>query len=123
MGAMMASITRELLFFLPFILLALLALYTTTVAKCHATHHQWRRPKKKRPNLPPGALGWPFVGETFGYLRAHPATSVGRFMEQHVARSVQFNSPPPSLASSISIYIGAHTHDMHDAATTHHASC
>lgn len=87
MGAMMASITSELLFFLPFILLALLALYTTTVAKCDGTH-QWRRPKKKRPNLPPGALGWPFVGETFGYLRAHPATSVGRFMEQHVARSV-----------------------------------
>lgn len=86
MGAMMASITSELLFFLPFILLALLALYTTTVAKCHATHQPWRRHKKKRPNLPPGALGWPFVGETFGYLRAHPATSVGRFMEQHVAR-------------------------------------
>lgn len=85
MGAMMASITSELLFFLPFILLALLALYTTTVAKCHGTH-QWRRQKKKRPNLPPGARGWPLVGETFGYLRAHPATSVGRFMERHVAR-------------------------------------
>jgi hypothetical protein len=87
MGAMMASITSELLFFLPFILLALLALYTTTVAKCHGTH-QWRRQKKKRPNLPPGARGWPLVGETFGYLRAHPATSVGRFMERHVARCV-----------------------------------
>ncbi|CAN6290127.1 unnamed protein product [Urochloa humidicola] len=82
MGAMMASITSELLFFLPFILLALLTLYTTTVAKC-----RWRRPaKKKRPNLPPGSPGWPFVGETFGYLHPHPATSVGRFMDQHVAR-------------------------------------
>ncbi|CAN6307400.1 unnamed protein product [Urochloa humidicola] len=86
MGAMMASITSELLFFLPFILLALLTFYTTTIAKCHGAH-RWRRPaKKKRPNLPPGALGWPFVGETFAYLRPHPATSVGRFMEQHVAR-------------------------------------
>ncbi|KAB8090904.1 hypothetical protein EE612_016247 [Oryza sativa] len=33
MAAMMASITSELLFFLPFILLALLTFYTTTVAK------------------------------------------------------------------------------------------
>ncbi|CAL4921643.1 unnamed protein product [Urochloa decumbens] len=87
MGAMMASITSELLFFLPFILLALLTFYTTNAAKCHGAHRWWLRPtKKKRPNLPPGSTGWPFVGETFAYLRPHPATSVGRFMEQHVAR-------------------------------------
>ncbi|XP_062216300.1 steroid (22S)-hydroxylase [Phragmites australis] len=85
MGAIMASITSELLFFLPFILLALLTFYTTTVAKCHGSH-RWRSTKKKRPNLPPGAPGWPFIGETFGYLRPHPATSIGQFMEQHVAR-------------------------------------
>ena len=82
MGAIMASITSELLFFLPFVLLALLT------AKCHGAH-RWRRSRKKRPNLPPGATGWPFIGETFGYLRPHPATSVGQFMEQHVARSVR----------------------------------
>uniref|UniRef100_A0ACD5TWJ8 Uncharacterized protein n=1 Tax=Avena sativa TaxID=4498 RepID=A0ACD5TWJ8_AVESA len=83
MAAMMASITSELLFFLPFILLALLTFYTTNVAKCHGAAH---RTKKRRPNLPPGSVGWPFIGETFGYLRAHPATSVGHFMNQHVAR-------------------------------------
>ncbi|KAM0839634.1 hypothetical protein ACQ4PT_060181 [Festuca glaucescens] len=82
MAAMMASITSELLFFLPFILLALLTFYTTTVAKCHGAH----RTTKKRPNLPPGSVGWPFIGETFGYLRAHPATTVGHFMNQHIAR-------------------------------------
>lgn len=82
MAAMMASITSELVFFLPFILLALLTFYTTTVAKCHGAH----RTKKKRPNLPPGSVGWPFIGETFGYLRAHPATTVGHFMNQHIAR-------------------------------------
>ncbi|VAH69980.1 unnamed protein product [Triticum turgidum subsp. durum] len=81
MAAMMASITSELLFFLPFILLAVLSFYTITVAKCNAG-----RTKKKRPNLPPGAVGWPFIGETFGYLRAHPATSIGQFMNQHIAR-------------------------------------
>lgn len=85
MVAMMASITSELLFFLPFILLALLTFYTTTVARCHGIH-RWRREKKKRPNLPPGARGWPFIGETYGYLRAHPATSIGHFMDQHIAR-------------------------------------
>ncbi|KAF7040694.1 hypothetical protein CFC21_050580 [Triticum aestivum] len=72
----MASITSELLFFLPFILLAVLSFYTITVAKCHAG---WT--KKKRPNLPPGTVGWPFIGETFGYLRAYPATSIGQFHE------------------------------------------
>ncbi|KAI4993496.1 cytochrome P450 90B2 [Hordeum vulgare subsp. vulgare] len=86
MAAMMASITSELLFFLPFILLALLTFYTSSVAKCHGLHRWSGRTKKKRPNLPPGAAGWPFVGETFGYLRAHPATSIGQFMNQHIAR-------------------------------------
>ncbi|KAF7033751.1 hypothetical protein CFC21_044825 [Triticum aestivum] len=81
MAAVMASITSELLFLLPFILLAVLSFYTITVAKCHAG-----RTKKKRPNLPPGAVGWPFIGETFGYLRTHPATSIGQFMNQHIAR-------------------------------------
>lgn len=86
MAAMMASITSELLFFLPFILLALLTFYTTTVAKCHGVRRWSGRTKKKRPNLPPGAVCWPFIGETFGYLRAHPATSIGQFMNQHIAR-------------------------------------
>lgn len=86
MAAMMASITSELLFFLPFILLALLTFYASTVAKCHGVHRWSGRTKKRRPNLPPGAVGWPFIGETFGYLRAHPATSIGQFMNQHIAR-------------------------------------
>ncbi|VAI08010.1 unnamed protein product [Triticum turgidum subsp. durum] len=86
MAAIMASITSELLFFLPFILLALLTFYTSAVAKCHGLHWWSGRTKKRRPNLPPGAVGWPFIGETFGYLRAHPATSIGQFMDQHICR-------------------------------------
>lgn len=42
--------------------------------------------KRNQLNLPPGRQGWPFVGETFGYLKPHPATSVGQFMEQHILR-------------------------------------
>ncbi|KAL2905556.1 Cytochrome P450 90B1 [Bienertia sinuspersici] len=42
--------------------------------------------KKALPNLPPGNVGLPFIGETFGYLKPHPATTIGKFMEEHIAR-------------------------------------
>ncbi|KAK7842429.1 cytochrome p450 90b1 [Quercus suber] len=42
--------------------------------------------KKSRLNLPPGNTGWPFLGETIGYLKPYSATSIGNFMEQHISR-------------------------------------
>lgn len=42
--------------------------------------------KRKQLKLPPGNVGWPFFGETFAYLKPHPATSMGEFMEQHISR-------------------------------------
>ncbi|XP_051127318.1 cholesterol 22-monohydroxylase CYP90B51 [Andrographis paniculata] len=45
-----------------------------------------RRRKNRRPNLPPGSMGWPFLGETIAYLKPYPATTVGEFMERHISR-------------------------------------
>ncbi|KAK7262849.1 hypothetical protein RJT34_30430 [Clitoria ternatea] len=44
--------------------------------------------KRKKPtlNLPPGQMGWPFLGETIGYLKPYPAITIGHFMEKHIAR-------------------------------------
>ncbi|KAK0606480.1 hypothetical protein LWI29_038209 [Acer saccharum] len=44
------------------------------------------RRKQRRYNLPPGNMGWPFIGETIGYLRPYSATTIGEFMENHVSR-------------------------------------
>ncbi|GFQ00369.1 cytochrome p450 90b1 [Phtheirospermum japonicum] len=44
------------------------------------------RRKTNRVNLPPGNMGWPFLGETIAYLKPYPANTIGKFMEQHISR-------------------------------------
>ncbi|RYQ80231.1 hypothetical protein Ahy_Scaffold1g106775 isoform E [Arachis hypogaea] len=45
-----------------------------------------RKQTKPKLNLPPGKMGWPFLGETIGYLKPYSATTIGEFMDQHIAR-------------------------------------
>ncbi|XP_074309086.1 steroid (22S)-hydroxylase-like [Silene latifolia] len=42
--------------------------------------------KKSTLNLPPGKMGLPFIGETIGLVKPYPTTTLGNFMEEHIAR-------------------------------------
>ncbi|XP_057820740.2 cholesterol 22-monohydroxylase CYP90B52 isoform X2 [Cryptomeria japonica] len=42
--------------------------------------------RKTKMNLPPGNMGWPFLGQTVEYLKPHLATTPGRFMEENCSR-------------------------------------
>ncbi|KZV19020.1 hypothetical protein F511_08448 [Dorcoceras hygrometricum] len=46
----------------------------------------FRRRRRKPYNLPRGSMGWPFIGETISYLKPYSATTVGKFMEEHISR-------------------------------------
>ncbi|KAF7828844.1 cytochrome P450 90B1 [Senna tora] len=46
----------------------------------------FKRNQKPKLNLPPGKMGWPLVGETIGYLKPYSATTIGDYMEHHIAR-------------------------------------
>ncbi|CAK9135852.1 unnamed protein product [Ilex paraguariensis] len=50
-------------------------------------------------DLPKGSMGWPFLGETLGFLKPHKSNSLGSFLQEHcsrygsVFRSHLFGSP------------------------------
>ncbi|KAL2520561.1 Cytochrome [Forsythia ovata] len=40
----------------------------------------------KRATRTSGNMGWPFLGETIAYLKPYTATTIGKFMEEHISR-------------------------------------
>ncbi|KAL6956418.1 hypothetical protein U1Q18_046881, partial [Sarracenia purpurea var. burkii] len=36
--------------------------------------------------LPKGSFGWPLLGETLAFLKPHPSTSIGAFLQDHCSR-------------------------------------
>ncbi|KAM7509203.1 hypothetical protein LguiA_019656 [Lonicera macranthoides] len=43
--------------------------------------------KKEDPkDVPNGTMGWPFLGETLGYLKPHKSNSMGSFLQEHCSR-------------------------------------
>nr|BCU09065.1 cytochrome P450 family 90 [Dioscorea japonica] len=43
-------------------------------------------PSKRGLNIPPGSMGWPFLGETIAFRKLHPSTTLGQYMEHRVQR-------------------------------------
>ncbi|OVA04504.1 Cytochrome P450 [Macleaya cordata] len=65
--------------------LELLLLLSSTILALVLIYDLFKR-KEKALKLPPGNMGWPFIGETISYLKPYSATTVGDFMEQHISR-------------------------------------
>ncbi|CDP02030.1 unnamed protein product [Coffea canephora] len=48
--------------------------------------HLLLRRNQKSYHLPPGNMGWPLLGENIGYLKPYKATTIGKFMEEHISK-------------------------------------
>ncbi|KAG6482381.1 hypothetical protein ZIOFF_059012 [Zingiber officinale] len=65
---------------------ALLVLIAASIIFLLVFQASRRNSKPKPGNIPPGDMGWPIVGETLMFMKPSLSTTVGDFMEQHMAR-------------------------------------
>ncbi|XP_073105507.1 cholesterol 22-hydroxylase CYP90B27 isoform X1 [Elaeis guineensis] len=68
-----------------FLIVLLLLLCSTILITISAfswrSHGRW-----KAFGFPQGDMGWPVLGETLPFLKPHPSTSIGDFMEQRISK-------------------------------------
>lgn len=73
---------KEMLLMVLLVLLCSTMLITIS-AFSWRSHGRW-----KAFQLPQGDMGWPVLGETLPFLKPHPSTSIGDFMEQRISKYV-----------------------------------
>lgn len=73
-------------------MILLLPVIFGTVILVFMFHHFFLLAYKHDPkSLPSGKMGFPFVGEAFGFFTPHKSFSIGNFLQQHRSRYIYFN--------------------------------
>ncbi|KAK9164954.1 hypothetical protein Scep_000145 [Stephania cephalantha] len=69
-------------------MLSLIVVCATTLFVIYITHwlYRWRNPKSNGGKLPPGSMGYPFIGETFDLRRCSDSLDVHSFFKKRTQK-------------------------------------